>query len=138
MKNITVALCIDERGGMIFNKRRVSRDRVLIAELVGSVEGKIYISEYSLRIFEPHKERVVVCDDPIRECPEGAVCFIENTPVEPYLGDISSFIIYNWNTMYPYDVCFTIELEKEGFTKVSESEFEGSSHDNITKGVYVR
>ena len=45
MKNITVALCIDERGGMIFNKRRVSRDRVLIAELVGSVEGKIYISE---------------------------------------------------------------------------------------------
>ena len=40
--------------------------------------------------------------------------------------------------MYPYDVCFTIDLEKEGFTKVSESEFEGSSHDNITKGVYVR
>lgn len=138
MRNITVALCVDERGGMIFNKRRVSRDRVLISELVGSVDGKIYIGEYSRLLFEPHIDRVVICRDPIAECPEGAVCFVENTPITPYLNDISAFIVYNWNRMYPYDVRFDVDLAAEGFTKVEESEFEGSSHEKITKGVYKR
>lgn len=138
MKNITVALCTDERGGMMFNKRRQSRDRVLIAELVNSTEEKIYISRYSRLLFEPHIDRVVICDDPIRDCGEGGVCFVEDTPILPYIDDISRLVIYNWNRRYPCDVAFEVDHEAVGFTRVSESEFVGSSHEKITKGVYER
>ena len=138
MKKITVALCTDERGGMMFNKRRQSRDRVLISELLGSTDGKIYISKYSRLLFEPHIERVVVCDDPIKECGEGDVCFVEDTPILPYVADISRIIIYNWNRRYPYDRTFEVDLNACGFTKVCETEFAGSSHEKITKGVFER
>ena len=138
MKNITVAVCTDERGGMMFNRRRQSRDRVLIAELVSGVDGKIYISEYSRTVFAPHAERVTVCADPIAECPEGGVCFVENTPIIPHLADIGRIIIYNWNKRYPFDTELGFIPSEVGFKKVGESEFVGSSHERITKEVYER
>ena len=138
MRNLTVALCIDERGGMIFNKRRVSRDRVLISELVGSVNGKIYINEFSKLLFEPHSDRVVICADALNDAPDGAICFIEVPPLKPHIKDISRLIVYNWNRTYPYDLKLDISPEKEGFRLVSTYEFEGSSHEKITKEIFER
>ena len=122
----------------MFNKRRQSRDRVLIKELIDSTVGKIYIGEYSRLLFEPYPDRVKICKDPAKECADGGICFIENTPIKPYLKDAERFIIYNWNKKYPYDVEVGFDVENEGFKKVAESEFVGSSHEKITKGVYER
>ena len=138
MKKLTVALCTDERGGMIFNNRRVSRDRILIDDLVNSVEGVIYIGEYSALLFESHKDRVTVVADALADAPAGAVCFVEVPPFMSHEGDISRLIIYNWNRRYPFDRQLDISPAKMGFKLVSVTEFEGSSHEKITKEIYER
>lgn len=138
MRNLTVALCTDERGGMMFNNRRVSRDRILIDDLVGSVDGEIYIDGYSALLFESHPDRVTVVGDLLSDAPAGAVCFVEVPPIMPYAKDISRLIIYNWNRRYPFDKRLDISPVEMGFRLVSVSEFEGSSHEKITKEIYER
>lgn len=138
MRNLTVALSTDERGGMIFNKRRVSRDRILIRDLMSGFDGKIYINEYSKLLFEEYPDRTVVCKSALDEAPDGAVCFIEFPPFAPYISDISRFIIYNWNRRYPFDLCLDVSPSDEGYKSVSVFEFEGSSHEKITKEIFER
>lgn len=138
MRNLTVIIATDERGGMIFNKRRVSRDRLMIADFMESFTGKIYISEYSKLLFEAYSGRTEICDNPLSEAPSGAVCFIEFPPVTPYLSDISRFVIYNWNRRYPFDACLDVSPKDVGFKLVSASEFVGSSHEKITKEIFEK
>ena len=48
-----VIVCLEDKGGMMFNHRRQSRDRVLIADVVKMADGsKIFISQYSAMLFE--------------------------------------------------------------------------------------
>ena len=131
MKSITVALCVDDRGGMTVFGKRQSRDRVLISELCDSTDGIIYISAFSELLFAPHVGKFKVCDDPLAECPDGGVCFIEDRALMPYLSEIGELILYKWNELYPAD--HRIDRPLDGFTVVARSEFKGSSHDKITK-----
>ena len=138
MRKITVAVTVDERMGIAFNKRRQSRDRILINDLVSTLSDKIYVSEYSLPIFEEYKDRIVVADDPIRECPDGGCCFVEMTELMPYIDDISTLIVYNWNRHYPADKTLDIDIKNDTFTLTSSTEFVGSSHEKITKEIYIK
>ena len=131
MRDITVAICLDDRGGMLFFGRRQSRDRVLISELVDSVDKKIYINSFSKLLFEPHADKVVICDNPLLECPDGGIVFVEDLPLQPYLADISKIILYKWNKLYPSDK--RIDIDFDDFRVVSEKIFVGSSHEKISK-----
>lgn len=136
MKQITVAVCIDDENGRMFGGRRQSRDRVLIADLLREAADRpVYIGEYSKLLFGDDP-RVTVCDDPMADCMDGGVCFAEEQPLKPHLGSIGTLILYRWNRLYPADVYLDIDPTKEGFSLVSSSEFEGSSHERITKEVY--
>ena len=136
MKKITVAVTVDERMGIAFNKRRQSRDRILINDLADTIVGKIYVSEYSLPLFEEYKDRIVVADDPLRECPDGGCCFVEMTELTPYIDDISTLIVYNWNRHYPSDI--KLDVDFSGYKLVDYREFIGSSHEKITKEIYIK
>ena len=49
---MTVFVCIDDRGGMLFNKRRQSRDSKVIEDVVRTVgDGVLYISDFSELLF---------------------------------------------------------------------------------------
>ncbi len=137
MKGITVAVCLDDEGGMMFNNRRQSRDRVLIAELLSSTEGRIVIHPYSAPLFGD-SPRVVISDDPLAMAADGDICFIEQLPIAPLLSLVGRFIVYRWNRIYPRDKCFDVDLGGAGFSLISETEFTGSSHERITKGIYER
>ena len=137
MKKLTVAVCLDDELGMMFNKRRQSRDRVLMADMVKTANGNIYAQPYSERIL-PEGSSYVLSESPLQDAPSGAFCFIESLALRPMLDDIERFIVYRWNRLYPADVYFDVDLEKEGFRLVDECEFEGSSHEKITKGIYER
>ena len=51
---MTVIVCTDERGGMLFMKRRVSKDRELIADILKTVgDGILYISDFSEAAYPP-------------------------------------------------------------------------------------
>lgn len=137
MKKITVAVCLDDECGMMFNNRRQSRDRVMISEFLNSTEGKIYIHPYSAMLFGDC-ERVVISNDPLPECEDGCIAFIEQLPIRPHLDSVERFIVYRWNRLYPSDKYFDIDLDNSGFILKSKKDFEGSSHDRITKGIYER
>ncbi|MBQ9069966.1 MAG: ribonuclease Z [Clostridia bacterium] len=136
MKKITVAVVLDDNEGMLLFGKRQSKDRVMIAEFVSSVgEENIYVSPFSKRIFENYVS-VTYADNPIEACVDGGACFIENMPLSPYVDSIETLIIYRWNRLYHSDVKFDLNPEKSGFKLESVSEFQGSSHDRITKEIY--
>ena len=136
MKKITVAVTVDERMGIAFNKRRQSRDRVLIKDLLDTATGKVYVSEYSLPLFDEYKDRVIVAEDPLAQCPDGGCCFVEMVELMPYIEEIDTLIVYNWNRHYPADKTLDIDLENGRFSLTSSTEFVGSSHEKITKETY--
>lgn len=138
MRNITVAITVDDKMGLAFNKRRQSRDRLLIDDLCKKTDKDIYISSYSALLFEEHKERVKIVNDPLRDCPDGGFCFVEMTELSPYVESISTLIVYHWNRLYPADKRLDIDVTNCGFKMTAKYEFVGSSHDKITKGTYQK
>lgn len=124
-------VCLDDKNGMMFNKRRQSRDRVLIENVLELSEGeRIYTNEYSAKLFP---EKAIEVFENIEEI-ENGYCFAENFTVdEEYVEEI---IVYKWNRLYPADTYFNIDLEN--WTLTESVEFEGSSHEKITREIYRR
>ena len=133
-------ICIDERKGMMFNKRRQSRDSVLISDVVKSYKGgldeRFLISEYSEELFENSSLEYKVKKNPMKSGKEGDTCFIEDTWDREYEDKIEEIVVYNWNRHYPADTYFHMSLE--GFTLVKTDELVGSSHEKITKEIYKK
>ena len=124
-------VCLDDNNGMMFNKRRQSRDRVLVENVLEFCKGeKLYTNEYSAKLFPENTVEMFESIDNI----EDGYCFAENFTVnEEYVEEI---IVYKWNRLYPADTYFNIEPEK--WNLVETVEFEGSSHEKITRERYVR
>ena len=136
MKQLTVAVCVDERGGTLFAGRRQSRDRVLIADFLEAAEGKtVCITPFSKLLFE-NAPNVCVCQELFEEAPDHAICFVEDVPLLLHLDQIETLILYHWNRHYPADRHLDLIPTEHGFSLVATSEFVGSSHDKITKEVY--
>ena len=124
-------VCLDDNKGMMFNNRRQSRDRVLIENVLELCKGeKLYTNEYSSKLFP---EKFVEIFDSMEEIGNG-YCFAENFTVNE--DNIEEIIVYKWNRVYPADVHFNIDLDNWNLTETVD--FEGSSHDKITREIYVR
>ena len=132
MRNITVAITVDDKMGLAFNKRRQSRDRVLIADLCENTDGVIYVSPYSAPLFEEYSKRVAVLDSPLADSPIDSTCFVEMTELKDHIDDISALTVYRWNRHYPSDKKLDIDIESCGFTLSQSYEFVGKSHDKIS------
>jgi len=131
---VTLVVCVDDNGGMMFGGRRQSRDRVLCAKLQDMCTGRrLLVSPYSAPLFDGN---VTVCDDPCVQAAKTDVCFIENTPPNPENCD--EVWMFRWNRRYPADVRFPIDLAAGGFLLKHTEEFAGSSHPNITLERYQR
>ena len=135
-RKIKVAITLDDKGGMMFNNRRQSRDKLLIKDLCDKTECFIYISAYSALLFEDFKDRIKIVDNPLEECPSGALAFVEGYKLSAFTDDIDELIVYCWNKVYPSDVKLDIDINASGFKMYAKYEFTGNSHDKITKGVY--
>ena len=138
MRNITVAITVDDRMGLAFNKRRQSRDKKLIDDLCSKTDKDIYISSYSAILFDEHKNRIKIVEDPLSECPDGGFCFLEMTELGIHIDSISELVVYYWNRLYPSDKKLDINITDHGFKMSAKYEFVGNSHDKITKFIYVK
>ena len=130
---MNIAVCIDDNGGMLFNSRRQSRDRILIENFLDIAENnKVFIKSFSEKLFT--EINVSVNDSCLDEAEENDFCFIEDEDILPYSAKIRKLIIYKWNRVYPTDFYFEMP---EGFTLTETAEFQGSSHEKITREIYV-
>ncbi len=126
--------CVAKNNGMLFNNRRVSRDRKVIEDIRRFVDDKkIVINGFSEELF--------MLDDEVKivntfEGEEGQFCFIEDVLPSTFEDKIERIILYNWNVEYPADMYFDIDLSK--WQLESEYEFEGFSHEKITRKIYKK
>lgn len=132
-----IIVCIDEKGGMAFNGRRLSRDRFLckrIIELTG--ENRLLMNGYSKELFG-EQSQITVDENFLDIAAGGDFCFVENTDVAPFESKAEGIIVYNWNRRYSSDLKFGIDLSC-GWKLVSTADFKGSSHEKITEEIFER
>ena len=129
--------CVDDRGGMRFNRRRQSQDRRLRQDLLSEAAGgPLWMSPYSLEQFSDPPENLRCAEEFFHRAGEGELCFFEDVDPAPWLERAEGVILYHWNRRYPADLYFPLPLA--GWTLVRREEFPGSSHERITKEVYTR
>lgn len=133
-----VIVCIDDGGGMMFNHRRQSQDRILRGRIAEETkDSRLLMDPYTARQFRDNlPQNAVVSEDFLEEAHEGDYCFVEDKDISPYEDKIEKIIVYRWNRDYPRDAVFPVDLS--GWQLESTEDFEGSSHDEITREVYVR
>lgn len=132
-----IVACIDNRGGMLFNRRRQSQDRLLREDLLREAAGRpLWMNSYSAGQFSDPPENLRIAENFYRQAGEGEFCLFENVDPAPWLDAGEGLLLYHWNRSYPADLRFP--LPPEGWTLTRREEFAGSSHEKITKEVYSR
>lgn len=131
-------VCLDDCGGMLFNRRRQSRDREQIADMLALVgEGRLLCDPYSRTLFPPEGRQPVFSEAFLETAEAGDFCFVENRALLPYLDKIEAVVVYKWNRTYPRDTVLDIPLP--GDLRLTESrELAGYSHETITRERYER
>lgn len=133
-----VVVALDDNGGMMFNRRRQSKDRVLRQDLLQTVgDSRLWMNAYTAKQFEqPLDAHIAVSETFMEEARPGEYCFIEGAIPDDLLSRVEGFVVYRWNRVYPEDVSFSISLEPWALVKATE--FPGNSHEKITKEVYKK
>lgn len=128
-------VCVDNKNGMLFNRRRQSQDRLLRARVLERTAGsRLWMNAYSAQQFDDPGPQVCVAEDFLSRADWGESCFLENTDPTPCLDRLEQVILYRWNRDYPADVRFSLDLS--GFRLCQQTDFPGSSHKTITEEIY--
>lgn len=136
---MNVAVCLDDRNGMLFNRRRQSRDKVMIEDILKECKGRtLWISNFSAKLFPDLSQHSIrLSENPLAEAQAEDFCFIENLPLKPHEANIRRLIVYRWNRQYPADTYLDLDLQKYWKLEL-QLEFAGHSHEKITKEFYSR
>lgn len=132
---MTVFITVDDRKGVLFNNRRQSRDEEVCKKIL-SVTGnsRLFMNEYSAKLFSDFDKQIEVCEDFLQKAEEGDCCFSEGECLKDWSGKIERLIVFKWNRHYPSDV--KCDIDFNDWILVSEEEFAGKSHEKITMEEY--
>lgn len=134
---MNVIVCLDDKNGMLFNKRRQSSDDVLCSRVLTIVgENRLYTDPYSAPLFAD-AQNLCVAEDFLDRCGEEDWCFVEKAQLLNHIDRIHKLIIYRWNRVYPRDTLFPAAEFAERWTLVSREDFVGKAHDQITEEIYT-
>lgn len=129
-----VIITVENRNGMLFNHRRVSRDQKISERILAYCkEKRLWMNAYSAKLFE-NNPQIRVSETFLEQ--KDAICFVENQDVTPYLPEIDTIILFHWNRDYPADFFFTVDLSE--WNRIHQEEFAGKSHEKITMKVYKK
>ena len=97
------------------------------------------MTAYSKGLFEKMgNAEIVVSEDMMQQARNDDSCFIEDIDISGHEKLIQEVILYQWNRHYPADTYFPLDLSEEKWVLEKRDEFQGSSHEKITKEVYKR
>ena len=132
-----VILCLSDGGGMMFNKRRQSRDKALIED-IGKLcaDGVVFISDFSLPLFEDGVADVIAVSNPLSAAGVGDYAFVENLQLHDFADKIEEMIIYKWNRVYPKDLTLDLYPDEIGFKLCESVDFKGQAHEKITREIW--
>lgn len=139
---MTLVLTVDERGGIAFGNKRQSRDKALTKDIFNLKKGaRILAREYSRLIFDearPIPYEPIFTSDPVKEAKSGDVVLLELEASRDTIEEAEEIFIYSWNRHYPSTAKLDMELIKEKFLLAEQVDFEGNSHENLTRFHYKR
>ena len=134
---IEVILTLENSNGMLFNHRRLSRDKKVCERILDySKKKELWMNDYSKKLFTNLTDAEGIRVDEAFLDKSQSVCFVENQDIMPYLPKIDTFILFRWNRDYPADFFFTVDLSQ--WNLISTEDFEGISHEKITMEVYKK
>ena len=131
-KSMTLYICLDDRNGLQFNKRRQSRDSAVLEDIRNQLTGSLLIEAFSEKLIREAEIPYVLTPETAEDY------FAEDIPAQEVLENTSKMVIYRWNRHYPSDIRWAPDLESLGFALLETTEFPGTSHEKITREVYVR
>jgi hypothetical protein len=138
-EKMTVIVCVSDDGGMLFNKRRQSRDKILIknlGEIVG--DGILFVSDFSLQLFNDSDISIIAVSNPLESAGAGDFAFVEDKSLREYMGKTEGLIIYRWNRAYPSDFWLDVNPSAEGMVLSESMDFVGKAHEKITRECWKR
>jgi len=135
---MTIYVCLDDRNGMQFNHRRQSRDAALLEDIRASIGEVLTIDPFSEKLIEKAEIPYTLAPEDLAQLPEDAHFFAEDRTAQALLPLARKLVIYRWNRHYPADLTWDTDPLEAGFTLAGQLEFPGSSHETITKEVYIR
>lgn len=129
--------CVDNSMGMAFGGRRQSRDGALIGDMLKNFGESLAADISSSHLF-PQESGVCFADLVSYEAGESEYVFTEKYPPSYFFQrrDIAEIVLYRWNRDYPSDMFFDIPLD--AWKLADTFEFQGTSHDKITRERYVK
>lgn len=136
---MTVITMTDDRGGMLFNGRRLSQDQAVIQktlELTG--RAALWTDGFSKGLFAPAPENLKIDRNFLEKAGEKDVCFDEDRPLLPQKDRIGTLIVFHWNRRYPSDQKLDLNPADAGMRLAKKEEFPGKSHEKITMEVWCR
>lgn len=131
-----LVVCIEERRGMLFHGRRLSKDRVVRQDLLRQAEHtQLWMNAYTAKQFDGiENSKIRVFEDCLQEAGTGEYCFVENQEIDSVLPKAEGMILYHWNRRYPADRY--LPVLPDTWKLISQEEFGGHSHEKITKEIY--
>lgn len=131
-----IVVTVDDKDGMMFNKRRQSQDRVLKDRILQLAKGSVlWMNQYTAKQFE-RADIVRVDEGFLRKAGQGEYCFVEDQSLLSVADQIEEMVILKWNRSYPADRFLDVKPESKGFTCRYMEEFPGSSHEKITMEIW--
>ena len=132
-------ICVGERGEMVFNKRRVSRDKLVVSDIAEYVgDATLFMEPYSEELFSEAELNIILSENALRFAEDGDFIFLERQDPLPYAEAANELIIYNWNRRYPFDLAMKFSPKGLGFKLESVYEFKANAHDKVTRKVYKK
>ena len=129
---MTLYICLDDRNGLKFNKRRQSRDAALLKDIRSQIAGNLRIEPFSEKLIQEAEIPYVLPPETAEDF------FAEDVPSEELLNQTERLVISRWNRHYPADVRWNPDFSTLGFSLVETTEFPGTSHEKITREVYEK
>lgn len=131
-----VIVCVDDKMGLSFAKKRQSMDTVLRQKLLQLCNGKrLWMREYTAKQFEGEPTdsvEIKTSETYLAEAQDNDYCFVEIDDILPYADKINGIVLCRWNRVYPSDKKLLIPGKMEDWTIHLLEEFSGKSHKKIT------
>lgn len=134
---MTIYVCLDDTNGMLFNKRRQSRDAAVLEDIRAGIPDVLTIDPFSEKLIQGAQIPYMLAPQDLTSLPPDAHFFME-IKSDDILAAAATVVIYRWNRRYPADVHWDFALAEWGFVLQETSEFPGKSHEKITKEVYAK
>lgn len=133
-----VIIFLDDRNGMLFNKRRQSRDQAVTDEICMLCQGKVlWMNDYSYPVYGNLKGvEIKCCQDFIQKAGTGEYALVETDDLKTHAENIEELLVFRWNRSYPSDKKLGLDLSE--WQCAEEKEFPGNSHEKITLEKYIK